>query len=509
MSSRPIIVVGSGIAGLWAALHAAPAPVLILTAGAFGRQSATEWAQGGIAAALGDDDDPGQHAADTVAAGAGLVDPDVARRLAAGSIDQVRALERLGVGFEHFADGRWALSREAAHGRARIARVGGDRAGTAIIDALIRAVERADHVTVREHAPVTGLLPAAGDGCAGVVVDAGGDRRESLSARATVLATGGLGGLYALTTNPPGNQGQGVAWAARLGAVVRDAEFVQFHPTAIDIGRNPAPLATEALRGEGAVLIDRRGKRFMPALHPDAELAPRDVVARAVHRQVQSGEGAYLDAREAVGASFPESFQAVFRACMAASIDPRREPIPVAPAAHYHMGGIAADLDGRTGVRGLFAVGEVSCTGAHGANRLASNSLAEALVMGARAGQALASAAGGSLRSAEPERSVVLSQPSLERLRAAMSAHAGVERDEKGLAALLGIIEELERKEGLADALVAARLIAVAALERRESRGAHFRTDYPESAAEARSSRLTLDGACRDRAERITGSPRS
>ncbi|WP_220338370.1 L-aspartate oxidase [Wenzhouxiangella sediminis] len=509
MSSRPIIVVGSGIAGLWTALHAAPAPVLMLTSGAFGRQSATEWAQGGIAAALGEDDDPGQHAADTVAAGAGLVDAAVARRLATGSVDQVRALERLGVGFEHHEDGRWALSREAAHSRARVARVGGDRAGTAIINALISAVERADHVTVREHASVLGLVPAAGGGCAGVVVDAGGGRCEKLSARATVLATGGLGGLYALTTNPPGNQGQGLAWATRLGAVVRDAEFVQFHPTAIDIGRNPAPLATEALRGEGAVLIDRRGKRFMPALHPDAELAPRDVVARAVHRQVQSGAGAYLDAREAVGAAFPETFQAVFRACMAAGIDPRREPIPVAPAAHYHMGGIAADLDGSTGIRGLFAVGEVSCTGAHGANRLASNSLAEALVMGARAGQVLANATDQALRSAEPGRSVALPRESLDRLRSAMNAHAGVERDENGLVRLLDVIEDLERKDGLSDALVAARLIALAALKRRESRGAHFRTDYPEPAAEARSSRLTLEDAASARTERTTGSERS
>ncbi|MDZ7790451.1 MAG: FAD-binding protein [Xanthomonadales bacterium] len=252
-------------------------------------------------------------------------------------------------------------------------------------------------------------------------------------------------------------------------------------PTAIDIGRHPAPLATEALRGEGAVLVDRRGHRFMPGEHVDAELAPRDVVARAVHRQVQSGEGAFLDAREAISESFPERFPAVFRACMAAGIDPRRQAIPVAPAAHYHMGGVAAGLDGRTDIPGLYAVGEVGCTGAHGANRLASNSLAEALVMGALAGESLAAT---DVRPVAPGVAVSpagLPRPSLERLRKAMSAYAGVERDAEGLGRLLDTIDELEACDGSADALVAARLVATAALERRESRGAHFRTDYPDT----------------------------
>jgi L-aspartate oxidase len=360
-------------------------------------------------------------------------------------------------------------------------------------------------VTVREYASVLGLLPGVAGGCSGVVVDAGGGRTEILSGRATVLATGGLGGLYALTTNPAGNQGQALAWAARLDAVIRDAEFVQFHPTAIDVGRNPAPLATEALRGDGAVLVDREGSRFMPSIHPDAELAPRDVVARAVHRQVQSGAGAYLDAREAIGESFPRRFQAVFRACMAAGIDPRREPIPVAPAAHYHMGGIAAGLDGRTDVPGLFAVGEVSCTGAHGANRLASNSLAEALVMGALAGEALKSMTGESPEPGEPGSLAAPARDSLDCLRRGMAAYAGVERDEAGLTRLLDLIDRLEDSHGPADALVSSRLVALAALRRRESRGAHFRTDYPEAYAEARSSRLTLDSAGVAKLDRIRG----
>jgi len=496
VKSPPIIVVGSGIAGLWTALNCAPLPVLVLTAGAFGRQSASEWAQGGIAAALDERDSPGQHAADTMTAGAGLVDESVATELARRAIEQVETLERLGVPFEHDPAGRWVLSREAAHGNARVARVGGDRAGAAIIDVLLRAAESAGHIAVREHTRVLGLLPAVHEGCAGVVVAGRDAEPEIIIGRATVLATGGIGGLYALSTNPRGNRGQALAWAARLGAVIRDAEFVQFHPTAIDIGRNPAPLATEALRGEGAILVDRDGHRFMPAVHADAELAPRDVVARAVHQQVQSGGGAYLDAREAVGESFPERFQAVFRACIGAGIDPRRSPIPVAPAAHYHMGGVAAGLDGRTEVPGLYAVGEVGCTGAHGANRLASNSLAEALVMGAAAGEALA---GNEFRptaaNGQPKTAPVLPQASLETLRRAMSAYAGVERNAEGLAALLHTIDQLESDGDRADVLDTARLIAAAALERHESRGAHFRTDYPEAAAPARSSRLRLDQA--------------
>jgi len=491
MKSLPIIVVGSGIAGLWTALKAAPAPVLVLTAGALGRESATEWAQGGIAAALGEGDSPKHHAADTVAAGGGLVDETVAAELSTRVIDQVCDLEHLGVAFEHGDDGRWVLSREAAHGRARIARVGGDRAGAAIVDALTRAVGKAEHVSVREYARVCGLVPDAHGGCGGVVVEGGRGRDpEILAGRATVLATGGLGGLYGVTTNPQGNRGQAMAWAARLGARIRDTEFVQFHPTAIDIGRNPAPLATEALRGEGAVLVDREGRRFMPATHPDAELAPRDVVARAVHRQVRSGAGAFLDATEAVGGAFPERFQAVFGACMAAGIDPRYQPIPIAPAAHYHMGGVAAGLDGRTDVARLFAVGEVGCTGAHGANRLASNSLAEALVMSALAGEMLSAVEECAAAIKRVEVAPALPRKSLERLRRAMSDHAGVERDGGGLAQLLETVDALEQSSGRADELVAAGLIAAAAIEKRESRGAHFRTDYPDSASVAESNCL-------------------
>jgi L-aspartate oxidase len=278
--------------------------------------------------------------------------------------------------------------------------------------------------------------------------------------------------------------------AARAGARIADPEFVQFHPTAIDLtdfgGADPAPLATEALRGEGARLVDRDGAPFMDRHHPMAELAPRDVVARANHRQLAEGRGAFLDARQAVGEHFPEEFPGVFAACRAAGLDPRREPIPVAPAAHYHMGGVWTDAQARTSLEGLYAVGECASTGVHGANRLASNSLLEAAVFGLRAGRAAsgeldAKSAG---RPAEPPAD--LPAEALPALRRAMSLNAGVERTAEGLQRLLGEIDALSARHGEALALTTARLIAEAALARRESRGGHWRLDFPEAAAEAK-----------------------
>jgi L-aspartate oxidase len=414
ISRSDVLVLGAGAAGLSAALGCAPLAVTVLTKARLGPQGgggASAWAQGGVASALGDDDTPALHAADTLAAGAGLNDPAIVELLAGEGPRQMRALLALGARFDRDASGRLALGREAAHSRRRILHAHGDSTGAEIVRALLAAVRRAPAIQLVDEtfaldlalagappvrtplagAPLAGaplrvvgvlaLHPAEGPG------GRPGGRRVLHLARAVVLATGGLGQLFLHTTNPREATGDGLAMAARVGARLVDLEFVQFHPTALAgaaAGGEPLPLLTEALRGEGAVLIDDRGTRFMSEEHPDRELAPRDVVARAVWRRLAAGRQVFLDARAAVGERFPERFPTVYALCRQRGLDPRREPLPVAPAAHYHMGGVAVDANGRTSLPGLWACGEVAATGAHGANRLASNSLLEALVFGAR-----------------------------------------------------------------------------------------------------------------------------
>ncbi|THD50803.1 L-aspartate oxidase [Phenylobacterium sp.] len=480
-----VLIVGAGLAGLSAALAAAPRKALVLTGAPLSEGCSSAWAQGGMAAALSEGDTAAQHAEDTIAAGAGLVDPGMARLLTEEGPAAVRALAELGAPFDQTADGAFVQSLEAAHSRARVARVNGDQAGAAIMRAVIAAVLTAPHIEVRSGHHLRGLLQDAGGRVRGVVCEQAGGLIE-IAAPVTILATGGIGGLYAVTTTPAGLKGEGLGLAALAGAVIADPEFVQFHPTAIDIDHDPAPLATEALRGEGAVLVNADGTRFMAAYHRDAELAPRDVVARAIHAEREAGRGAFLDAREAVGPNFPGEFPAVFAACMAAGVDPRIQPIPVAPASHYHMGGIATDADGATSLPGLYAAGECASTGVHGANRLASNSLLEAAVFGARAGRAAAA-----VSDPAPARSVRLVSPTLpheavQRLRRAMSRDAGVVRSADGLLCLLDEIEALEREHGRTAELAAARLVAASALARAESRGGHFRADALPTYAEPR-----------------------
>lgn len=483
------LVIGGGLAGLSAALEAAPARVLVATPAPLLEACSSAWAQGGVAAALGEGDTPALHAADTQAAGAGLVEAASIAALTADGRSTVEWLASLGAPFDRTADGGFAVSLEAAHSRARVARVGGDGAGRAILSALVAAVRAADHVEVWEDARLKALLQDADGRVVGAVLERDGKRVEVL-ASAVVLATGGIGGLYAVTTNPSALKGEGMALAARAGAEILDPEFVQFHPTAIDVGLDPAPLATEALRGEGARLIDREG-RYLLGPERDADLKSRDVVARAVHAARESGRGAFLDGRTAIGGAFPEEFPAVFAACMRAGIDPRVTPMPVAAAAHYHMGGIAADADGRTSLAGLFAVGECAATGVHGANRLASNSLLEAAAFGRRAGRAAgAETAVGD----EPLAAVIPADLPIEamaELRAAMTRHAGVVRDEAGLTALIALLDRLERAHPGTLAVEAARLIAEAALTRRESRGGHWRSDWPDTEKTAQHTRVT------------------
>jgi L-aspartate oxidase len=476
-----VLIIGAGLAGLFLALRLAPRPCLVISPAPLGQAASSAWAQGGLAAALDPADSPEQHAADTVAAGAGLVDPAVARLIAEAGPARVRDLLALGVPFDRTADGALALSLEAAHSHPRVARVAGDLAGKAIMDALTQAVLAAPHITMLEGARAGALLQDGTGRITGAALRKGPDEIMTVRAGETVMCTGGSGGLFRVTTNPREAIGEALAMAHESGALLADLEFVQFHPTGIDIGRDPAPLATEALRGEGAVLLNARGEAFMARYHPLAELAPRDEVARAIHSERAAGRSAFLDCRKAIGADFPAHFPTVFASCMSAGIDPRTALIPVAPAAHYHMGGIVSDLWGRSTLDGLSVCGECSATGAHGANRLASNSLLEAVVFAARIaerinGAELAEPAASAARLPAP-----LPAESLSRLRDAMSADCGVVRSEGGLRRLVDLIARLESETPGARALTASRLIAEAALARTESRGGHFRSDFPQT----------------------------
>ncbi|VXB05699.1 L-aspartate oxidase [Brevundimonas sp. G8] len=485
------LIVGAGLAGLSAALEAAKAGarVLVVTPEPLLNACSSAWAQGGMAAALTAQDSAERHARDTEAAGAGLVEPVAARALTDAGRETVEWLAALGAPFDRDADGGFVVSLEAAHSVPRVARVGGDGAGRAILSAVVAAVRAEKRIEVWDDARLKALLQDADGRVVGAVV-VRGDRLVEITATAVVLATGGAGGLFAATTTPAALKGEGMALAARAGAEILDPEFVQFHPTAIDVGLDPAPLATEALRGEGARLIDGEG-RFLLGAENDADLKPRDVVARAVHAARVERRGAFLDARTAIGEAFPHEFPAVFAACMRSGLDPRVSPIPVMAACHYHMGGIAADADGRTTVPGLYAVGECAATGVHGANRLASNSLLEAAAFGRRAGVAAAMETGGG-RPAPAEIAPDLPEAAMAELRTAMTAHAGVVRDAQGLSGLITLIGQLETQHGAAAVLLAARLIAQAALGRRESRGGHYRSDYPRTAARADHTRVRI-----------------
>jgi len=505
-----VVIVGAGLAGLFTALKLAPMQVTVLAAAPLGQGASTGWAQGGVAAAVGNNDEAASHADDTIAAGAGIVDADVANFVAAEGPARIADLVSFGVPFDRDANGEFSLSQEAAHSRRRVVHVSGDRTGAAILEALIAKVRDTPSIRVLEGYEADELIVADGrvEGVRLVRIGpAGKEVYEYFPACAVVLATGGSGGLYAVTTNPPYARGESIAMAARAGAMIGDAEFVQFHPTAIDVGIDPAPLATEALRGEGATLVNKHGDRFMTAIDARAELAPRDVVARAVFNEIASGRGAFLDCREAIGERFASAFPTVYGLCQKAGIDPARELIPVAPAAHYHMGGIATDARGRSSVPGLWAVGEVAATGLHGANRLASNSLLEAVVFAARAAQDIRALDRDLGRRDRVELQRVADNsadhsrtrgPAVARLRRVMSEHVGVVRDAAGLKKALSALRGIERQAGsdrvLANMALAARFIAAGALLREESRGAQARSDYPEaSPALATRTFLTLE----------------
>lgn len=493
-----VVIIGAGLAGLFTALKLAPLPVTVIAAAPLGEGASSMWAQGGIAAAVGEGDSTAKHAADTIEAGAGIVDPEVARLVAEEGPDRIRDLLGYGVPFDRDLEGHYVLSKEAAHSEKRVVRVSGDKAGAAIMQALIAAVRATPSIRVLEGYEADDLI-VGNDRVDGVRLirptALGNGRYAFVPASAVILATGGVGALFALTTNPSYAKGEALAMAARAGAVIADPEFVQFHPTAIDAGIDPAPLATEALRGEGATLVNSEGARFMLAVDPRGELAPRDVVARAVYSELNAGRRVYLDCRTAIGDHFEKEYPTVWGHCQRAGLDPSKDLIPVAPAEHYHMGGIATDKNGRTSLTGLWAVGEVASTGLHGANRLASNSLLEAVVFGARVANDIRNLLPndrighfvvphripGSGRAAD----TASRQEALKALRSIMTKYVGVQRSGKGLKTALAKLKALSALSAndrvLSNMLLAARLIAAAALLRKESRGGHYRTDYPRT----------------------------
>lgn len=489
-----IIIVGAGLAGLFCALKLAPRPVTVLSAADLGAGACSAWAQGGIAAAVSDGDTLESHLQDTIAAGAGLVDERMARLMIGEGPERIQDLLSYGVPFDHDLHGKLLLSREAAHSQARIIRVSGDKAGAAIMQALIAAVRATPSIHLLEGFVAEELL-TKGKSVTGLVArPLYGHAANTVTFRtkALVLATGGIGHLYSVTTNPRESSGSGLGMAVRAGAFIRDAEFVQFHPTALDAGLDPAPLMTEALRGEGAILVDGKGKRFMQKIHKDAELAPRDIVARAVFERTRK-TGVFLDARKSPGKNFAKNFPTVFAACQKAGLDPSKEVIPVAPAAHYHMGGLATDANARTTLDNLWAIGEVACTGVHGANRLASNSLLESVVFAARAAEDIKHLhLDPQTRTVEEIVGLDASQENpdearFQRLRRIMNGNVGVIRSQDSLQAALHEIETLQAEamtSAFRNNLVAATCMTKAALERRQSIGSHYRADAAKSESE-------------------------
>jgi len=479
-------VVGAGVAGLTTALELpSDADVVVLCKTAIGSGAATAWAQGGIAAALGTDDAPALHAADTMRASAGIADAHAVDILAGEAPERIDALRSLGARFDA------TLGLEAGHGHRRIVKAGGDATGAEVLRTLVAAARARPNVRVIEYAHADDVALDDGRACGVYAHDVRTGEAFVVRSGAIVLASGGCGHLFRYTTNPAEATGDGIAIAARAGSVMADMEFVQFHPTALAVDRDPLPLVTEAIRGEGAVLVDETGERFMPAIHPDAELAPRDVVARAIFDRRQAGHTVLLDAREAVGDAFPEMFPTVFASCMQAGIDPRVVPIPVTPAAHYMIGGVATDDRGRSSIAGLWACGETGATGVHGANRLASNSLLEALVFARRVAGDIAGAPGledAVTIVARPDDPLVDDRDEIERLRVAMYAFVGVERTRAGLKAALALVAGLRARPDAVSATLdnltlVGKLIAESALAREESRGTHFRSDFPATDA--------------------------
>ena len=489
-----VVIVGSGISGLMTAVSLYPRKVTLVTKRKLGEMSSSAWAQGGIAAAVTKNDSPEIHLQDTLKASSGLSNEKAIKIITKDALDIVNFLEKIGVLFDK-TNGEYTLSKEAAHTYRRVLKINGDQSGKFLVNHLINFAKKQGHITFVEDISIDHIIQK-NNKCHGIMghihKDEAVDNFVFFQSPNVILATGGIGSIYAHTTNPRDVYGESIAMAAQVGAELVDLEFVQFHPTALDVGIDPAPLLTEAIRGEGAYIVDENNFRFIFKDHESGELAPRDIVSRSIHRHKEKGHSTFLDCRH-FNFDFHLMFPTASQYLIEASINPSKDLIPIIPAAHYHMGGIKVDEDGKTSVDGLWACGECSSTGAHGANRLASNSLLEAFVFSKRIAKKINSEPPKQSHNLinienyipkEKTISKIRAKKYIWQLRSTMNKFVGVERNQNSLEQAFVEFSRIERETErlsakLKDMLLVSKLITFAAMQRKESRGTHFRTDYP------------------------------
>ena len=492
-----VVIVGGGVAGLTVALNIAPRKVCVITKNSLGVNTSSSWAQGGIAASISKEDSNENHINDTLNTAKGLADKNVVKMVINESLNVVNDLENIGVKFDKNEDGSFNLGLEAAHSHRRILRSKGDSSGIEIMRGLIEEVKRSDHITVLENVSIDRIISEENQiyGVIGRFTDENiPNNHVVIQCPEVVLATGGLGGIFSNTTNPRTSFGEGIALAAQAGAILTDMEFIQFHPTGIDFGLDPTPLATEAIRGEGAYLVNQNDERFMLNQHPDKELAPRDLIAQNIFNQTEKGNSVFLDCRH-MSKNFETRFPQVYNYCKKANLDPRNDLIPVIPVAHYHIGGVKTDLSGKSSVEGLWCCGEVASTGIHGANRLASNSLLESLVFGKivanQINQKNMKVIDTPLTSKliktykEKTKSKIRAKKYIWQLRSSMMRNLGIVRNQRSIIRGLFDILKIEREsKGLSaklnDMILVSKFIILGAYKREESRGCHLRSDYTQ-----------------------------